>query len=59
MVPYVISEIDLLAIVKGGDPPKGARAMYEIAMMDEPPTRIVLGSDACRLSQIERVREAG
>lgn len=29
-----------------GDPPKGAKAMYELAVMEEPPLRIVLGSDA-------------
>lgn len=33
--------------MQGGDPPKGARAMYDIAMMDKPPPRVVLGSDAC------------
>lgn len=29
-----------------GDPSKGANAMYELAVMEEPPLRIVLGSDA-------------
>lgn len=31
---------------QAGDPPKGARAMYEIAVMEEPPLRVVIGSDA-------------
>lgn len=29
-----------------GDPPKGAKAMYELAIMKDPPLRVVLGSDA-------------
>ena len=29
-----------------GDPPKAAKAMYDLAVMDDPPLRIVLGSDA-------------
>jgi len=29
-----------------GDPDRGAAAMYKVATMDEPPLRIVLGSDA-------------
>ena len=31
---------------QGGDPAKGARAMWEIAKMEDPPLRVVLGSDA-------------
>ncbi|KAJ8609747.1 hypothetical protein MRB53_038984 [Persea americana] len=31
---------------QAGDPKKGARAMYEIAKMDDPPLRTVIGSDA-------------
>ncbi|KAF2768236.1 NAD(P)-binding protein [Teratosphaeria nubilosa] len=31
---------------QAGDPPKGARAMWEIAKMDDPPLRTVIGSDA-------------
>ena len=31
---------------QAGDPPKGSRAMYEIAMMEDPPLRVVIGSDA-------------
>lgn len=29
-----------------GDPVKGARAMYELATMNDPPQRCVIGSDA-------------
>ncbi|SMQ47989.1 unnamed protein product [Zymoseptoria tritici ST99CH_3D7] len=29
-----------------GDPAKGARAMWEIAAMDDPPLRVLIGSDA-------------
>lgn len=29
-----------------GDPAKGARVMYELATMPDPPLRVVLGSDA-------------
>lgn len=39
----------LVKTMKGaqrGDPPKAGRAMYELAMMKDPPLRIVLGSDA-------------
>ncbi len=31
---------------QAGDPPKGAKAMYELAVMENPPLRVVLGSDA-------------
>ncbi|CAK3980428.1 NAD(P)-binding protein [Lecanosticta acicola] len=31
---------------QAGDPPKAARAMWELAKMDDPPLRVVLGSDA-------------
>ena len=31
---------------QAGDPVKGARAMWEIASMDDPPLRTVIGSDA-------------
>ncbi|CRG89108.1 putative oxidoreductase C162,03 [Talaromyces islandicus] len=39
-----------------GDPSKGANAMYELAVMEEPPLRIVLGSDALghMLAKIEK-----
>ena len=29
-----------------GDPIKGAKAMYELAVMTDPPLRVVIGSDA-------------
>ena len=29
-----------------GDPKKGAEAMYKLAIMEDPPIRVVLGSDA-------------
>lgn len=29
-----------------GDPAKGAKAMYKLAVMDDPPLRVVIGSDA-------------
>lgn len=29
-----------------GDPKKGAKAMYEFAIMDKPPLRSVIGTDA-------------
>ncbi|QIX00635.1 hypothetical protein AMS68_006152 [Peltaster fructicola] len=31
---------------QAGDPPKGARAMWELAHMEEPPLRVVIGTDA-------------
>ena len=31
---------------QAGDPVKGARAMWEVASMDDPPLRTVIGSDA-------------
>ena len=31
---------------QGGDPEKAARAMYDLAVMQHPPLRVVLGSDA-------------
>lgn len=29
-----------------GDPRKGARAMYELAILDDPPLRVAVGTDA-------------
>lgn len=34
-----------------GDPAKGARAMYELATMQDPPLRAVIGSDAYKHMQ--------
>ncbi len=31
---------------QAGDPIKGAKAMYELAIMKDPPLRVVIGSDA-------------
>jgi len=31
---------------QAGDPPKGAKAMYELAVMEDPPLRVVIGTDA-------------
>lgn len=31
---------------QAGDPVKGAKAMYKLACMKEPPLRVVIGSDA-------------
>lgn len=35
-----------MAEVQMGDPPKGARAIYEAAISPEPPARLLLGTDA-------------
>ena len=32
-----------------GDPVKGAKAMYELAVMENPPLRVVIGSDAYKV----------
>jgi NAD(P)-dependent dehydrogenase (short-subunit alcohol dehydrogenase family) len=31
---------------QAGDPPKGAKAMYELAILKDPPLRVVIGTDA-------------
>lgn len=31
---------------QAGDPKKGAKAMYELAVMQDPPLRVVIGTDA-------------
>lgn len=31
---------------QAGDPKKGSKAMYELAVMKDPPLRVVIGSDA-------------
>ncbi|KAJ4388978.1 hypothetical protein N0V93_006440 [Gnomoniopsis smithogilvyi] len=36
---------------QAGDPAKGARAMYELATMQDPPLRAVIGSDAYKAMQ--------
>ena len=44
---------------QAGDPKKGARAMYELAVMKDPPLRVVIGSDAYKVSFSSVVIEAG
>jgi len=34
---------------QAGDPPKGAKAMYELAIMKDPPLRVVIGTDAYKV----------
>ena len=40
---------------QAGDPLKGAKAMYELAVLEDPPLRVVIGSDAYKaiLAKIE------
>ncbi|KAJ9606424.1 hypothetical protein H2200_009385 [Cladophialophora chaetospira] len=42
-----------------GDPKKGAKAMYELAVMSDPPLRVVIGSDAYKgiMDKIEKYEE--
>ncbi|KAI9680445.1 MAG: hypothetical protein M1822_007203 [Bathelium mastoideum] len=52
---------ELVKTMKGaqrGDPLKAGRAMYQLAMMKEPPLRIVLGSDALgrMITKLEQYR---
>lgn len=44
---------------QAGDPAKGARAFWEIAKMDDPPLRVVVGSDAYKaiLAKIDSYKE--
>ena len=44
---------------QAGDPKKGARAMYELASMPDPPLRVVIGSDAYKgvMNKIEQYEE--
>lgn len=44
---------------QGGDPKKGAAAMYKFATMPDPPLRVVIGSDAYRLinEKLDKYRE--
>lgn len=44
---------------QAGDPLKGARAMYILATMPDPPLRVVIGSDAYKavMNKIERYEE--
>jgi NAD(P)-dependent dehydrogenase (short-subunit alcohol dehydrogenase family) len=43
---------------QAGDPPKGAKAMYELAVMKDPPLRVVIGSDAYK-AIMEKIQKYG
>ena len=43
---------------QAGDPAKGGRAMWEIAKMEDPPLRIVIGSDAYK-AVMNKIKEYG
>lgn len=40
-------------MTQAGEPVKGAKAMYELAIMKDPPLRVVLGSDAYKVRLLE------
>ena len=35
---------------QAGDPKKGGKAMYELAILEDPPLRVVIGTDAYKVS---------
>ena len=37
-----------------GDPKKGAKAMYELALLEDPPLRVVIGSGAYKVLLLHR-----
>lgn len=43
---------------QAGDPKKGARAMWEVAKLQEPPLRVVIGTDAYKLIN-EKIKTYG
>jgi len=43
---------------QAGDPPKGAKAMYELAIMKDPPLRVVIGTDAYK-GIMEKIQQYG
>jgi hypothetical protein len=43
---------------QAGDPPKGAKAMYELAVMKNPPLRVVIGSDPYK-AIMEKIQKYG
>ncbi|KAH6716369.1 hypothetical protein BKA61DRAFT_342250 [Leptodontidium sp. MPI-SDFR-AT-0119] len=43
---------------QAGDPPKGAKAMYELAIMNDPPLRVVIGTDAYKAIN-EKIQQYG
>ncbi len=44
---------------EAGDPVKGAKAMYELAVMEHPPLRVVIGSEAYKMimGKLENYKE--
>lgn len=42
-------------MTQAGDPIKGAKAMYELAVMKDPPLRVVIGSDAYKVRLLHRI----
>lgn len=40
-----------------GDPVKGAKAMYDLAVMKDPPLRVVIGSDAYQVYSLKRSKK--
>lgn len=40
-------------MTQAGEPVKGAKAMYELAIMKDPPLRVVLGSDAYKVRLLD------
>ena len=44
---------------QAGDPAKGAKAMYELAVMENPPLRVVLGDAAYKtvMQKLENYKE--
>lgn len=45
---------------QAGDPPKAARGMYELAVMEDPPLRCLLGTDAYKtvLAKLDQYKES-
>ena len=43
---------------QAGDPIKGAQAFYELGVMDDPPLRVVIGTDACACTLLHSFRIA-
>ena len=41
---------------QGGDPVKGAHAMWKIAKLDDPPLRVALGSDSYQIV-MDKIKE--
>ena len=43
---------------QAGDPVKGAKAIYELAILKDPPLRVVIGSDAYK-AIMEKIQKYG